>query len=175
MPNLRTPRLNGFPVSPSDLPEIQSVYAENCELLRLLDYDHDPAVLAERFVLRANLPTGGTADKLLNLVLKCGRTGNTVGLLGVYSGYPEPAVAYLGELFLRLAHQRLGLGREVCLALESDLRAKNMRTLRVGVGLRNWNALRFWIKLGYVRITGMSGDRYFTPDAHAYLELEKNL
>ncbi|NLW80961.1 MAG: hypothetical protein GXY42_04725 [Desulfovibrionales bacterium] len=47
--------------------------------------------------------------------------------------------------------------------------------MRVGIGLRNWNALRFWIRLGFQRITGMSGSRVYAPNAFAFLELQKNL
>ena len=87
----------------------------------------------------------------------------------------DPDVAYIGELFLHPRFQGAGLGREICLRLGQVLRPGPAKTLRVGVGLRNWNALRFWVKLGFTHVTGMSGDRHFSPHGHAFLELEKNL
>ncbi len=175
MPPFRTARLIGHPASPTDEDDIRTVYQENEPLLRLLDHDQDPARMAARFTRRANHPPRGEADKLSNLVLACAKTGLCVGILSVYHGYPEPGVAYVGELFLRPIHQGQGLGRETYLALEADLRGHGTRVARVGVGLRNWNALRFWIRLGFLRVTGMSGARTFAPDAFAFLELQKNL
>ena len=43
------------------------------------------------------------------------------------------------------------------------------------MGLRNWPALGFWIRLGYDRITGLSGDRQFGEGKYAVIELEKRL
>ena len=175
MPPFRTARLIGHPVTLADEADIRTVYQENEPLLRLLDHDQAPAHMAARFARRANHPPCGEADKLSNLVLNSVQTGLCVGILSVYHGYPEPGVAYVGELFLRPAHQGQVLGREIYLALETELRGHGTRVARVGIGLRNWNALRFWIRLGFLRVTGMSGARVFAPDAFAFLELQKNL
>ncbi len=174
MPPFRTVRLTGHPVTPADEADIRTIYQENEALLRLLDHDQDPSCMAARFVGRVNLPTGGEARRLSNLVLTASG-GPCVGLLSVYHGYPEPEVAYVGELYLRPAHQGQGLGREAYLSLETNLRGQGLRAVRVGIGLRNWNALRFWIRLGFLRVTGMSGARSFAPNAFAFLELQKNL
>lgn len=171
---LRTPRLTGHPVTPADESDILAVYQENAPLLRLLDHDQDPSRMAARFVAHTNLPARGEASHLSNLVLT-GTSGVCVGLLSVYLGYPEPDVAYIGELFLRPAHQGRGLGREAYLALEARLHEQGWRAARVGIGLRNWNGLRFWVRLGFLRITGMSGARTFAPETFAFLELQKNL
>lgn len=89
--------------------------------------------------------------------------------------YPQVRTLYIGELFLHPSVQGRGLGREVCLRLEELCRKASLRRIRVGVALRNWNALRFWIKLGFLDVTGMSGDRVFAPDAYAFLELQRKL
>lgn len=174
MPSFHAPRLIGRPVVPADAPDILAIYRENEPLLLLLDHDQNPASMATRFVGQANLPKGGEARHLSNLVLTA-TAGPCVGLLSVYHGYPDPDVAYIGELFLRPAHQGQGLGREAYLSVEARLRAQGMRAARVGIGLRNWNALRFWIRLGFLRVTGMSGARAFAPNAFAFLELQKKL
>ena len=100
---------------------------------------------------------------------------DVIGLLSLYTGYPKGDVAYVGELFLSAEFQGIGLGREAYLSLEAMLRPGPMTRVRVGVGLKNWNALRFWIRLGFMQVTGMSGDRFFGPGRHAFLELQKNL
>lgn len=172
---VRTARLASHPVTTADNADIARVYQQNAPLLRQLDHDQDPNQLTTRFMGHYNLPVNGEARRLSNLVLTSAKSGMCVGLLSVYHGYPEPDVAYIGELFLLPDHQGQGLGREAYLGLEAELRSQGLRAARVGIGLRNWNALRFWIRLGFLRVTGMSGARVFAPDAFAFLELQKNL
>lgn len=173
--SFRSARILARPVTGADAPEIEAVYTGNRELLRLLDHDNDPLVLALRFVEGRNLPPRGCASCLHNLVLREAGSGDIAGILGLYAGYPRADIAYVGELFLCPHFQGVGLGREAYLGLEALLRPGPMSRVRVGVGLRNWNALRFWIRLGFKQVTGMSGDRFFGPGRHAFLELQKNL
>jgi ribosomal protein S18 acetylase RimI-like enzyme len=172
---LRSARILARPVTEADTDAILGIYEANRDLLVLLDRENDPGALTTRFTRSRNLPPGGTAQGLRNLVLCEIHNGAPMGLLSLYMGYPEKDVAYIGELFLHPDFQGAGIGREICLRLEAVLRNGPARRVRVGVGLRNWNALRFWVRQGYVHVTGMSGDRCFTPEGHAFLELEKNL
>lgn len=155
--------------------DVFTVYLENKQLLLLLDRDHDPRHWANTFLLRTNLPPGGNSAGLYNFLLRRAPDSSCAGLASVYLGYPTPRTAYIGELFLRPLAQGQGLGSELRAALETILRARGMTNVRVGVGLRNWNALRFWIRGGYVHITGMSGSRIFAPHNFAFLELQKSL
>ena len=173
--SFQSERVIARPVTTADTSEIEAVYAGNRELLILLDRENEPSALARRFVDHQNLPSRAAPSGLHNLILREAQAGDAIGLLSVYLGYPKPQIAYVGELFLHSSFQGVGLGREVYLRLEAMLRPGPMTRVRVGVGLKNWNALRFWIKLGFMQITGMSGDRCFGPDRHAFLELQKNL
>lgn len=173
--SFRSARILARPVTESDAPGIEAVYTGNRELLLLLDSENDPLALARRFVEGRNLPARGCPSCLHNLVLREAGSGDVMGLLGLYTGYPKADVAYVGELFLSPQFQGVGFGREAYLSLEALLRPGPMTRVRVGVGLRNWNALRFWIRLGFTHVTGMSGDRSFGPGRHAFLELQKNL
>jgi ribosomal protein S18 acetylase RimI-like enzyme len=173
--SFRSARILARPVNGLDAPEVEAVYAANRELLVLLDRENDPALLAHRFAERRNLPPKGYASRLHNLLLCDAASKDVLGILGVYAGYPRADVAYVGELFLHTSFQGVGLGREAYLSLEALLRQGPMSSVRVGVGLRNWNALRFWIRLGFSQVTGMSGDRVFGKGRYAFLELQKNL
>ena len=172
---LRSARILARPVTDQDADAILGIYHGNRELLALLDRENDPGHLTRRFTACSNLPPGGMAAGLRNMILCDLHSGTPMGLLSLYMGYPEKDVAYIGELFLHPDFQHAGYGREICRRLEAALRPGPATHVRVGVGLRNWNALRFWIRQGFVHVTGMSGDRCFTPEGHAYLELEKNL
>ena len=172
---LRSARILARPVTEADAPAVEGIYEANLDLLVLLDRVHDPLVLARNFTQGLNVPKGCPPSGLHNLLLCDAGNGGPLGLLSLYLGYPVRDVAYIGELFLHTDHQRTGLGREICQRLEEALRHGTARRMRVGVSLNNWNALRFWIRLGYTHVTGMSGDRHFSPQGHAFLELEKNL
>jgi ribosomal protein S18 acetylase RimI-like enzyme len=171
----RSARILARPVTEEDADAVRDIYEGNRELLVLLDSRNAPEGLAVRFTQRRNLPPKGTESGLHNLLLCDLRSGTPLGLLSLYMGYPEKHVAYIGELFLHPRFQGAGLGREACRRLETILRLGPATCVRVGVGLRNWNALRFWIRQGFVHVTGMSGDRRFSPEGHAFIELEKNL
>jgi ribosomal protein S18 acetylase RimI-like enzyme len=168
-------RILARPVTEADASAVEAVYAANRELLVLLDRENDPALLARRFVHGRNLPPKGHSSCLHNLLLCDASSTDVMGILGLYAGYPRADVAYVGELFLSPSFQGVGLGREAYLGLEALLRQGSMSRVRVGVGLRNWNALRFWIRLGFSQVTGMSGDRVFKTGGYAFLELQKNL
>lgn len=171
----RSARIAARTAELQDEADIRNIFTANARLLSLLDHDHDPADMADRFVRRQNLPPDGHQGRLHNFTLQACGSDRTIGLLSVYEGYPTRRVAYVGQLFLHPDCHGQGLGREVYLQLEGLLRLRPVQVVRVGVALRNWNALRFWTRLGFLRITGMSGDRHFAPEAHAFLELQKNL
>lgn len=163
------------PVTPADIQAVFDIFASNADLLKLLDREHDPQVCAQQFVGQRILPPKGSSSQMYNLTLRTRDNQSIIGLLGVYEGYPTAHIAYLGQLFFHAQLQGQGLGREIYGQLENYLRLRAMRAVRVGVALRNWKALRFWIKCGFKSITGMSGDLEFSRDNHAFLELEKQL
>lgn len=168
-------RIMARPVTGTEAPDIEAVFEGNGDLLFLLDREHDPAALAAAFVEGRSLPPRGRRSDLFNLTLRESLSGDVIGLAGLYVGYPKAGVAYLGEFFLARQFQGVGLGREAYLALESRIRAAGLEQVRVGVGLRNWNGLRFWIRLGFDRVSGMSGDRRYGAGRFAFLELQKFL
>lgn len=173
--SFRTTRVTARPVEKHDARDIRNIFAANAALLKLLDREHDPYILADRFVLRLNLPPDGEQKHLFNSVLHGSGTQCAIGLLSLYEGYPAPHIAYIGQLFLHPRVHGQGFGRETYLQVENMLRQKPLDAVRVGVALRNWNALRFWARQGFLCITGISGDRHFAPEAHAFLELQKKL
>ncbi len=173
--SFRTTHLLARPATPADEGSVLAVYAGNEPLLRLLDRESEAREMTSKFLHGENLPPSGRPELLHNLALCIPSTPGVAGLLSLYIGYPQVRTLYIGELFLHPSVQGRGLGREVCLRLEELCRKASLRRIRVGVALRNWNALRFWIKLGFLDVTGMSGDRVFAPDAYAFLELQRKL
>mgnify|MGYP006267687721 FL=1 len=46
---------------------------------------------------------------------------------------------------------------------------------RVVVGLKNWQALRFWLNLGFNQITKIVGDEVYSDTTYADVELLKDI
>ncbi len=155
----------------SDLPQISEVFADNRPTLAVLG-EATPEELATEFVARTDLPPGGRRGDEQRLLL-LGPGGGVLGVLGCHWGYPGATCLYIGSLFLRLCHQRRGVGRDVVETLEAAAAADGFDEFRVAVGLKNWPALRFWLAMGYSQLTKVVGDDAHGPHAFAVVELAK--
>ncbi|MNJ75291.1 hypothetical protein D3C77_723620 [compost metagenome] len=49
------------------------------------------------------------------------------------------------------------------------------KEIRVNVSLKNWQALRHWIKMGFNKINGVYGDNGYSENSFADIELIKAL
>jgi ribosomal protein S18 acetylase RimI-like enzyme len=154
---------------------ITRILAENRETLSLLFPEVSPELMAQELLEGQAIPPGGNPERLKAFLIT-GRENNTsLGFLSVYYGYPQEETLYVGDLFMDPLWQGQGLGQEAALSLEQVAAECGFREIRLAVGLKNWLALRFWVKLGYDRITKISGERAFAPEAFANLELWKRL
>lgn len=161
--------------SEDDLSGVACVYSENADLLSLIGPETDPHTKAEAMIRHTELPPGGRPEQEQTYVVRASGSDTVDGVLQVYRGYPEPGVLYLGELYLRPVAKGRGLGATIVEALEHRAREAGASEIRLGVGLRNWGALRFWVRMGYDRITKVSGDRAFAENAFAVIELARQL
>jgi GNAT superfamily N-acetyltransferase len=160
---------------PDDFNVITNIFSENREILKLLMRRPAPADLADGLVTRESLPLGGEPERLLPFLISATAKNEVVGIVSVYCGYPQEDTLYLGDLFFRPVWQGQGYGTEVVAALEQAAAGAGFRQIRLAVGLKNWLALRFWLKQGYHQITKISGSRHFGPDNFGNLELSKTL
>jgi ribosomal protein S18 acetylase RimI-like enzyme len=154
---------------------IANVFSENQETLKLLMARPSPERLAQGLVTRQSLPPNGEPDRLLPFLAFNKAQNEVLGIVSVYCGYPNEDTLYLGDLFIRPDWQGQRFGTEIVSALEQAAAKAGFREVRLAVGLKNWPALRFWMGMGYNRITSISGSRRFAPDAFANLELSKSL
>ena len=154
---------------------ITRILAENQETLALLFPEVSPELMAQGLIEGQAIPPGGDSDRLKTFLITGQEDNGARGFLSVYCGYPREETLYVGDLFVEPLWQGQGLGQEAVLSLEQVAAECGFREIRLAVGLKNWLALRFWVKLGYDRITKISGDRTFAPEAFANLELGKRL
>lgn len=169
-----TKRLNGYMVTEDDRDVVREILNENISLISLFSENTDIENMTFSIIQYTDLPPGGEKQNLHSFILSRKSDGKSVGLLSGYFGYPEKEIFYLGSLFIRRGEQRRGLGKEIVEELERILPEYGFKQGRLGVALRNWGALRFWIELGYDRVTKISGDLEYGKGKYALLELAKD-
>ncbi len=151
------------------------IFDENREILGLKDNGVSAQNHALQTLRHRVLPPGGVGWRQQVYLVRDLESRDTVGMLAVYFGYPTPETMFIGSLYLRPMFQGHGIGHEIVRELEQRARELGFRESRVGVGLKNWRALRFWTGCGYSRITRIKGDREFSEAALANVELLKSL
>jgi len=97
------------------------------------------------------IPEGCKHDQKYFMVVYQG--DDDIGVVDLIFGFPDHETAFLGLLLLRESHQGTGLGKETYLAVESLVREKGFRKVRLAVVDSN-PVQRFWEKLGF-RETGV--------------------
>ncbi|MCE7985386.1 MAG: N-acetyltransferase [Caldilinea sp. CFX5] len=102
--------------------------------------------------------------------------GALVGYFHLHHGVRQrPELAYISMFVLHPDQQQQQYGSEVVQGISDQLRALGYPAIQLDVYLKNWPALRFWIKQGFTKIDDLRGDRVHSADAHAQLRLEKTL
>ncbi|MFS0871964.1 GNAT family N-acetyltransferase [Paenibacillus xylanilyticus] len=71
--------------------------------------------------------------------------------------------------------QGQGYGQEMIHSLTHNLSELGYKEIRINVALKNWPALRFWIKSGFDQISGIYGDLEHSDTTFANTELIKTL
>ena len=155
--------------------EIIQILESNDSVNRLLRANPNYKKEAKEIVQYQGLPPNGSKKNLMNLLIIEKKNNLTAGFLSFYIGYPNKYILYIGDFFLRPDFQNSGAGSEIVSRLEANLKNSSIKGIRLGVGLKNWKALRFWIKTGFNKIIKMSGDKDFMSDNFAVIELEKSL
>lgn len=93
----------------------------------------------------------------------------------MYHGYPHEDTLWIGMFVIDGKERRKGVGKEVMEALCSYGKGKGWKKIGLGVYLKNWTGLRFWISLGFTGIIGIYGDQAYREDTFSFLGLEKDL
>lgn len=162
-------------VDESVLSSVQQVFSENREIFELLGDSSSAEEQANRYVRYESIPPGGVRWREQRFLIRDMENRGAVGILSAYFGYPAPGTMYIGALFLRPICQNRGYGHEIVKELEKRAAHIGFSEARAGVGLKNWQALRFWTGCGYSRITKIKGDSDFSAASMANVELSKDL
>ncbi|MFF2484629.1 GNAT family N-acetyltransferase [Paenibacillus sp. NPDC058071] len=168
-----TARLLIGDLTPNEIHSAQELH-EKSKFMQEYGHEFDPEYI-DRCLNEGDLPPNGQRDKFKIQAVHSTINNRIVGLLLLYHGYPNDKCVYITFLFIDPDQQRLGLGIELVQELFSKLKQIGYCEVRANVQLKNWSALRFWTKAGLVNITGVHGDSNYAVDAHADIELSKQL
>jgi len=130
-----------------------------------------------RCITEGDLPPIPSASKqnyrLKSIFLKEKRV--LIGFVDLYLGYPNEHTAWISILVLDKNFQGNGYAKELMEGISHECTIIEYKKIGIGVYLKNWRALRFWTRMGFNKITGISGDTDYSEDAFAIIKLEKNI
>jgi len=173
---LETERLVLREAKLSEYKEIQKMYETGSYLKDIIgdkfDKNHIYKCLTE-----GDLPPIENANRE-NYTLKCickKADGKLIGIFDIYHGYPGERDIWISYFYIHPKYQNKGLAHEVieCLCLEGKNRQYDKAAL--GVSLKNWNAINFWVRNKFKNIIGVFGDKEFSSENMALIALERIL
>lgn len=158
-----------------DLETVTSILTDHFEAIRFQGQEEQPKTLAQSLINHTDLPSQGQPSQEKTLLVFTSAKTAVMGVLSFYQGYPTEKTLYIGCLFLLKQFQRQGLGKEIIQFLEQLAITAEYQEARVVVGLKNWQALRFWLNLGFNQITKIVGDEIYSDTTYADVELLKDI
>ena len=98
-----------------------------------------------------------------------------IGLIDLYLGYPNENTLWIGMFLIGTEYQSKGYAHEAFQLLEKSIVDQKINKIGIGVYLKNWRGLRFWVKEGFTKINGIVGDKEFSNATFSIISLEKEL
>ena len=119
-----------------------------------------------------HLPPSGRKENYCLLAIRRKSDGKIVGTLEIYQGYPDEKTLWLGQLVIDKKLRSQGFGQEVVDGLKSWSISNEFEKVQIGVHLKNWSALKFWVANGFDKINRISGDAEYSDRSFAVIALE---
>jgi ribosomal protein S18 acetylase RimI-like enzyme len=123
-----------------------------------------------------DLPPKGLAKfhRLQSIRIKA--SGKLIGYVISYHGFPNNQTFWIASLAIHPKFQKNQFGQELVMHLSKEVtKLKAYKAIGLSVGIKNWPALRFWIKAGFNSIGGFNGAKYCTEKTFATIWLKKKL
>ena len=169
-----SPRCQFIAASAKRLDSVTAVYAPNAATLGLLGSSTAPDE-AKIFVGNNDLPPNCTAQHSKRVIIIAKESQQAIGLLAYFCGYPNDHSLYIGELYILASLQGQKLGTEIVAHVAHEAQLAGGGAIYVNIGLKNWPAIRFWLHVGFDRLTRFSGAPQFGADKFASIELMRTL
>lgn len=156
-----------------DADDMQCVY-DSCRYLlnwegKAAQYDQ---FYMRKLLAKPDYPPNGHPDNLRIQTIRDKATGQIVGVLEVYHGYPADNCFWLSMLLIKKEFQSRGLGQEIMRALFQQVNNLAVfQYMQCSVYLKNWPGIRFWTQLGFNQIVKYYGDKEHGADDFAAMVL----
>lgn len=142
------------------------------ELLEGSTFDND---YIRKGILEGDLPPIPNANQNQHRFKSISLDGKIIGLIEMYLGYPTNNVLWIGMLIIDKEYQSKGYAKEVIEFINNELKTTAYQKIGIGVYLKNWRGLNFWIKQGFIKINKMYGDKEYSEHNHAIIALMKEV
>lgn len=103
------------------------------------------------------------------------KSDQLIGYFHCYHDNPHPHTLFISMYVLHPDVQKSGFGTELIVGLGRTAKAIDHQAIWLEVFLKNWPALRFWIKSGFTTIIDIDGDPQHDATAHASIVVAKTL
>lgn len=122
-----------------------------------------------------DLPPGGIKENYSLMLIKLRANSVIVGYFDLYHGYPVFDTLWISIFVVDKNYRNRGIGKEAIGAIFKYAIDCGWSKIGIGVYLKNWSALRFWISLGFDKILSIYGDKEYSVDTFSLIGLQKLL
>lgn len=159
----------------ADIPELDQVSTACAYMEEWSGWKSEPGSSKSMLPMftEGELPPDGSKEFFRMQSLRLNDTGQMIGLLVVYHGYPTANIFWILYLFIHPDFQSKGYGQEAAFGLSDKVKSLGYTAMRLVVDVKNWPAMRFWIKGGFDKIIEYRGDKVLSDDTYAHLIIEK--
>lgn len=102
-------------------------------------------------------------------------TDKLIGFTDIYYGYPSNDSVWISVFLIHEKFRNNRYAQETIEMISEECKSKGYKKIGIGVYLKNWRALRFWTKVGFDKVTRISGDKDYSEKTFARICLEKSL
>lgn len=158
-----------------DVAELQEIYEQSSYLGEWDGHPEREEDFIRTCLSEGQLPPSGKKKNYKLKVIRLKETGEAIGYLDLYQGYPSEIDLWLPTMIISQAHQGEGYGRETINLLTFKADEMGFKTIQLIVALKNWPAIRFWSNNGFDNIMNISGDKVYGQSSFANMHLAKEL
>lgn len=98
-----------------------------------------------------------------------------VGFFNVYHGYPSEDCLWIGMFLIDRKYRHNEFGSKTIASIINIAKENGWLRFGLGVYLKNWTGLRFWINNGFKEIGGIFGDKQYSNNTFSLVSLFRNV
>jgi GNAT superfamily N-acetyltransferase len=98
-----------------------------------------------------------------------------VGFFNVYHGYPSEDCLWIGMFLIDRKYRHNEFGSKTITSIINIAKENGWLRFGLGVYLKNWTGLRFWINNGFKEIGGIFGDKQYSNNTFSLVSLFRNI